>query len=192
MAPLEELFEPLREYELAGWGRELGGRFYSNLFAARAGASMLAEWIDEQDEVLNRSDDWSTLSWGALVQEIIRPIARRSSYYVYPINRIAPVPWYQWRRLLSRWQSPNDIMKHAPLTVMLWNKPMGPHLKNVPATAIREGRSLLSRLLRIAGGESTAEKETDIFTSLHAISDLRFTRVGRSIEIRMRRLSGRA
>ena len=131
LSPLEELFEPLEHGELVGWGRDLEGRFYNGLFAARPGSPVVGEWIRAQDEVLRGSSDWASLSWAALGQDIVGPIARRSRYANFPSPRVAPVPWYAWRRLLSRLESPRRVLAYRPVTVMLWNNRLTPYLERV-------------------------------------------------------------
>jgi hypothetical protein len=192
MSDLEELFEPLEKEEVAGWGREHEGRFYNGLFVSRPGAAMLAEWIEAQDEVLQRSSDWSSLSWAALGQDIIRPIARRSRYVNIPSSRIGPVPWFEWRRFLSKLERPSRVLSAQPVTVMLWNRELGPRLERVSVDAISRDRMLLARLLRIALGETTVDQEEDAWSRLHALTDIRFSTQGRRLELHARRVAAGA
>lgn len=184
---LDKLLKPLDRAELAGWGCELGGRFYNNLFAGRPGAEVLERWIIAQDDVLSASTNWRKLTWAALGQDIIGPISREHGYHCLPMHQIAPVPWYEWRRFLSRCQSPGRILVHSPITILLWNKQLGPILNHVSREAILKTRTLLARLLRIALGLSSVEQEIDHWSRLHLISDLRFTPPVRSLEIRAQR-----
>lgn len=188
MSPLLSILGEIERNELVGWGRELGGRFYTNLFAGAPGGRFLKEWIREQDEVLRRTANWRTLGWAALGQDITWPLARRSSYLNMPISRIAPVPWWRWRELLSRLPSPGKVLADQPITVMLWNKEMGPELVGTTRDELLDGRMLLSRLLRIGLGYSLPEGEEDSWTRFRWVSELRFTTHGQRLEIRLRRL----
>ena len=188
VSSLDPIFDALETDELVGWGGDLEGRFYNNLFAGRPGGALLEEWIRQQDEVAERVGDQGTLSWGALGQDIIWPLARRSSYRDLPSRRIAPIPWYAWRQLLSRVASPAIVLAHRPITVMLWNSAMAPFVGDLSRNDVLGGRMLLSRLLRIGLGTSTADQEMDAWTKLHLASDLRFSTQGRRLELHARRV----
>lgn len=187
VSPLGELLDRLDEHEVVGWGGDLEGRFYNNLFAGRPGAALLAEWIRRQDAVVAATDDLTMLPWAALGMDIMWPLAKRSEYHDIPSRRIAPVPWYAWRQLLSRVASPPDVLAHRPVTVMLWNSVMSPSVGALPRERVLAGQTLLSRLLRIGLGASTPQMETDAWTRMHIISDLRFSKQGRRVEHHARR-----
>jgi hypothetical protein len=192
-APLSELIQPVETgpAEVLGWGGEID-RFYNNLFAARPRAPFLEQWIDLQDAVLDRTADWQQLSWAALGQDIVQPLARELDYHCVPIGKIAPVLWYEWRRFLSPFQSPAACLARDPHTVMLWNNVMGPVIGHLDRTTVLAGRCLLSRLLRIALGAATTRDERDARTSLHRASMLRYSRVGRSLAHRLGAARARA
>jgi capsular polysaccharide synthesis protein len=182
---LESLMRPLDRYDLAGYGRELG-RFYSNLFAARAGSEFVRRWLEAQDDELRRTTDLASMRWAALAQDVVLPIARSVPYYNIPASDVAPVWWYEWRRFMSRLESPGRILGDGTVTVMLWNKVMGPELADASEQDLLAGRSLLSRLLRIGLGQSTLEDERDLWTRAHRLSDVRFSRAGQALERRLR------
>jgi hypothetical protein len=190
LTPLSEIVDLLATEEVVGWGRDLEGRFYNGLFAARPEASFLERWIEVQDQVLHTSDAWDRLSWAALGQDITRKLAATHQYHDIPSSRIAPVPWYEWRRLLSPLQSPARVLESDPLTVMLWNSAMGPYLAARSANQLLKSRVLLGRLFRIALGLSDVREELDIATWLSFCSDLRFGTNGRRVEGRLRSLGG--
>jgi hypothetical protein len=72
--------------------------------------------------------------------------------------------------------------------ITLYNMVMGPVLEDRSAAALRGAKTLLSRLYRIALGESTLDDELDLATRFSKLSDLRYTLNGRRIELRVRRL----
>ncbi len=190
MAPLTELLEPLDRTEVVGWGRQAEGRFYNNLFAARPGVQFLATWIDEQDRVLDESADWSTLRWAALGQLITKPLARDLDYHDLGTSCVAPVMWYEWRRFASHRDSPARVLADRPITVMLWNKVMGPVFGDRSAAQLGADTTLLARLLRIALGQATVEEESAGLDRWAPILTARFSPAGRSVEHRVRRLLG--
>jgi hypothetical protein len=75
----------------------------------------------------------------------------------------------------------------SPITVVLWNVVMGPILRDRTRTELLAGRVLLSRLLRMGLGHSTAENEEDLWTRLHGLSALRFSLPGQRLESTFRR-----
>ena len=188
MAPLRPLLEPLGPHEVVGWGSDLGGRFYNNLFAASPGAPLLRGWIEAQDAALAAQEDWRLLSWAALGQDLMRDLVTAHGCHALPSERIAPVLWYEWRRLLSPLQSPARVLASEPITVMLWNREMGRHLARRSADSLLAGRMLIGRLLRIALGISSLAEELDLVTRLSLLSDLRYTTSGRRIEHHVRAL----
>jgi len=188
MRGLDALDGYLDGHELASWGEDVRGRFFNNLFAGRAGAPLLAEWIEGQDRTLASRDDWSTLAWNDLGSAAFFPLMREATYANIPSAMVAPVLWFGWRRFLSPYQSPADVLASSPVTVMLWNKGMGPLLATRSTEEVLTADMLLSRLLRIALGRSTLEDELDWRTRLSRLSDLRYGPAGRSVERRLRKL----
>jgi hypothetical protein len=191
MRPLDPLIAPLSTVDVVGWGFELGGRFYNNLFAARPGAELMGRWVEEQDRTLRDSQDWGRLAWGALGQDIMWPLGRRYGYHSLPIARIAPIPWYSWRRLISRTESPRRTLLDEPWTIMLWNSAMAPRIAHLSLSDLAESPILLARLLRIALHRSSVEAESRGWARLSALSSIRFSTNGRRLESRARRLMER-
>ena len=114
------------------------------------------------------------------------PFMNDGNYANIPFKKVAPVLWYEWRRFFSPFQSPADVLASSPVTVMLWNKGMGPILADRSVSQLRRGQMLLSRLFRIALGESTLEEELDGYTRLSRVSDLRYRANGIRVERRLR------
>jgi hypothetical protein len=186
MGQLDVLAGYLGGHELASWGSDVGARFFNNLFIAHAGSPVLELWMESQDATLAASDDWTALEWSALGSDAFRPVKRGANYVNVPFKKVAPVLWYEWRRFLSPFQSPADVLASSPVTIMLWNKGMGPVLADRSAAQLRTSKILLSRLFRIALGESTVEEELDRYTRFRRVSDLRFGANGIRIERRLR------
>jgi hypothetical protein len=191
MLPLDPLIAPLSTADVVGWGSELGGRFYNGLFAARPGADLIGRWVEEQDRTLRDARDWGRLAWGALGQDIMWPLGRRYGYHPLPIARIAPIPWYSWRRLISRIESPNRALIDEPWTVMLWHSAMAPRVAHLSPSDLAESTILLARLLRIALHRSSVEAESGGWARLGTLSSIRFSTNGRRLESGARRLMER-
>lgn len=185
---LDRITAYLADHDLVAWGADVQGRFFNNLFAARPGAPMLAQWIEGQDRVLATSEDWGRLPWAALGSGPVYPFLDNADYGNVPAPKVAPVLWFAWRRFLSPFQSPATVLSSDPVTVMLWNKEMGPVLGARSATEVLKSRMLLSRLLRIGLGTSTLADELDALTRASGLSDLRYGPIGRTIESRLRHL----
>jgi hypothetical protein len=187
MRRLDGVTDHLGSHDLVSWGEDVDGRFFNNVFAGRAGAPMLAEWIEGQDRALASVDDWSSLPWAALGSGSFSSVRRNPALLNLPSAKVAPVLWYEWRRFLSPFQSPAAVLRAAPWTVMLWNAVMGPALKRRTTEELLGSHMLVSRLFRIALGRTSPDDEMDRRTRLSRASDLRYSRAGRSAEIRMRR-----
>lgn len=187
VAELGTLRSYLDQRDLASWGWDVRRRFFNNLFLARPGAEMLARWIESQDRILRDAADWSTLSWSALGTDATHPFLARMVYANMPAPIVSPVLWYEWRRFLSPFQSPRRVLASDPVTVMLWNKGMGPALARYRESDLLESTMLLSRLFRVALGRTTLEQEMDIRTMLAPLSNLRHGAKGQALERRIRR-----
>jgi hypothetical protein len=183
VAPLSRLLDETADTDFVTWGRETG-RCFTNVAAARAGASFLKKWIEAQDELLNRTVDWSTLDYPALVQNITPHIDEQ--WKSIPQERIAPVQWQYWEEFLSSWASPSRILSSDPLAVVLWNAAMGPKLRNVRRDEVLRSATLLGRLLRISLGLSSVSAESNRLRDLAA--RLRYSRNGLRVAWNFRRL----
>jgi hypothetical protein len=186
VAPLTGLLEELDGTGTVCWGTELG-RCFTNLCVARPGAPFVEAWARQQDETLSRTADWSRLNYSALAQDITWGLAERLPWKAVPMRRVAPVPWYEWRRFLSRLESPRRILKGSPITVVLWNAIMQAAFGPMSSDRLLGSPVLLGRLLRIGLGLSNWEQEEDSLTRLHFLSDLRFSTRGQGVEINARR-----
>lgn len=189
MSALTELLDEIDHTGTVSFGRELG-RFFGGLCAAVPGAAFVDAWVEEQDRVLSRSDDWSTLGYAALAQDVTWHMARRFPWKALPMDRVAPIPWYQWRRFLSRVEPPKELLSRSPITIVLWNAVMAPYLRRFDREQLLGSRILLARLLRISLGMSEQEEEDDALTRLAFLSKLRFRPTGQRLEKAARSLLG--
>lgn len=190
LGPLPDLVSEVDHTGIVCFGQE-HGRFFGGLCAAVAGAPFVDAWVDGQARVLSRNEDWSTLGYAALAQDVTWHTARRHPWKAIPMSRVAPIPWYQWRRFLSRVESPARLLKPHPLTVVLWNAVMAPSLRRYDRPELLSSRILLGRLLRIALGLSDADAEEDVLTKFHGLSAMRFSNYGERVETAARRLGVR-
>ncbi len=186
LAPLGTLLDELDETGMVCFGRELG-RFFGGLCAASPGAAFVDAWVDAQDWALSKSTDWSTLPYPALAQDVTWSLARRLPWKSLPMEKVAPVPWYQWRRFFSRLESPRRLLAASPVTVVLWNAVMDPLLRETGRDDLLASRILLARLLRTGLGLSTPEQEEDLRTLLHVLSAVRFSPAVQRLELATRR-----
>jgi Capsular polysaccharide synthesis protein len=187
VGPLSPLTDYVADHDLACWGGDVGGRFFSSLIVARAGAPLIEKWMEAQDRALADSADWGQLTWSALVADAFGPFMADDRYVSIPSSKIAPIAWNEWMRFFSRFQSPAPILSDRPSLITLYNKGMGPILENTTEAELRRGKSLLSRLFRIGLGQSTLSDEVDLSTKLSPLSDLRYGLNGRRVERRVRR-----
>lgn len=178
LRPIKEVFDWLDKHEIVGWGREFND-FKVNLFAAQAGSAFLDEWIAGQDALLQKSADWSAFRWRALSSDIAWPLAQAHSLGWIPSGRIAPVYWPAWRKFLSRLATPERVLADSPITIMLFNAVMGPPLRALSREELLRSRMLVSRLLRIALGISTLDRELDLYTRFHVLADVRHSSLAR-------------
>jgi len=186
LSALSQLIEELDEAGMVCFGKELG-RFFGGLCAAAPGTAFVDAWVEGQDKALSRRGDWTALPYAALAQDVTWELARRLPWKALPMDRVAPVPWYEWRRFFSRFESPRRLLPPSPITVVLWNVVMGPVLRDRSRDELLTGRSLLSRLLRMGLGSSTARSEEDLWTRLHVVSSIRFSLPGQRLESTFRR-----
>jgi hypothetical protein len=190
LSPLAALLDELDQTGMVCFGKEVG-RFFGGLCAAAPGSAFVDAWVEGQDRALARRADWADLPYAALAQDVTWEIARRLPWKALPVERVAPVPWYQWRRFFSRVESPRRLLRAAPVTVVLWNAVMAPRLRGRSRSELLADRTLLSRLLRIGLGRTTVDGEQDPWTKLHALSALRFSLPGQQVESGLRRLGPR-
>ncbi|MGH9067108.1 MAG: glycosyltransferase [Acidimicrobiales bacterium] len=188
LQPLDNLVALLDRAEVVGWGNRDG--IMSGCIAARPGAALLTAWVAAQEEAL--AADWSEAPYAFLSQRPLRPLAARIGYHAIPEAKVAPVPWYEWRRFMSRIESPARVLAARPFVVVLWNAVMGPPLAARSRSRVLEGSMLLSRLMRIALGLSTVSSESPGLVGLDPLSRLRFSHPGRSAELHVRSLFGEA
>jgi Capsular polysaccharide synthesis protein len=186
LSPLAQLLEELDSTGMVCFGKELG-RFFGGLCAAAPATAFVDAWVEGQDKALSRRADWADLPYAALAQDVTWELARRLPWKALPMERVAPVPWYEWRRFFSRLESPRHLLPASPITVVLWNVVMGPILRDRSRTELLAGRALLSRLLRMGLGFSTTLQEEDAWTRLHLLASIRFSQPGQALESTVRR-----
>jgi len=179
VAPLERLLAALTGHDVVAFGQEIG-RVYPGIMAARPGAAPLEAWMRRQDEVL----DIGIREYGGLGAAPLSGMTAEMGSW--PLHEVAPVLWWEWRRFLSYTEAPARTLSRQPTTVCLWNKGMGPALQGVSRGQLLAGQSLLSRLLRIGLGLSTETDERNVLTALWPVNAVRFSRVGRAVESRLR------
>lgn len=177
MMPLRIFVEPLARDSVVS-----AERFSLGMFAARPNAPLIRTWRRTQDEVLASSGDWTTLPWAALGSDSLCEHLDHFDYYRFPRERMVPIEWYEWRRLLSRLEPPAAIMQSSPISVFLFNGTMSGPLANMTRADILSDNMLLSRLLRLALGISTLSDETKASMCLAPVSRLRVTKLGRHVE----------
>lgn len=184
VAPLERLLTALTAHHVVAFGQELG-RVYPTIMAARPGSALLETWMRRQDEVL----DAGIREYGGLGAGLLSGMTGAIGNWA--LHEVAPVLWWEWRRLLSYTEAPARTLSQRPTTVCLWNKAMGPTLQGVSRGQLIAGQSLLSRLLRVGLGLSTETDERNVLTALWPANALRFSRAGRAVEGRLRGERGR-
>jgi hypothetical protein len=189
LSPLSQLVDELDDTGMVCFGKEVG-RFFGGLCAAAPGTAFVDAWVEGQDKALSRHKDWAELPYAALAQDVTWEIARRLPWKALPMERVAPVPWYEWRRFFSRVESPGRLLWASPITIVLWNAVMAPRLRPRDRQELLSDRTLLSRLLRIGLGRTTVGDEDDAWTRLHALSALRFSLPGQRVESGLRRSLG--
>jgi len=190
LAPLSQLLDELDHTGVVCFGKE-HGRFFGGLCAAAPGTAFVDAWVQGQDKALSKRTDWSALRYPALAQDVTWDLARRLPWKALPMERVAPVPWYEWRRFFSRVESPRRLLHGSPVTVVLWNAVMAPRLRDRTRPELLASRRLLSRLLRIGLGRCAVEDEEDAWTRLGALSTLRYSLAGQGVESKVRRVLDR-
>jgi len=189
LAPLSRLLEAIDDTGVACFGRELG-RFFGGLCATAPGSAFADAWVAGQDRMLDRHQDWSELPYAALAQDVTWAAARRLPWRSLPMEWVAPVPWYQWRRFFSRLESPRRVLSADPVTVVLWNAVMAPRLRSRTREDLLVDHMLLCRLLRLGLGVSTPAQEEDAWTRWSWLASLRFSQTGQGVESALQRLAG--
>jgi hypothetical protein len=191
LAPLSRLLEELDDTGMVCFGKEQG-RFFGGLCAAAPGSPFVDEWASGQDRMLDRHPDFATVPYAGLAQDVTWELARRLPWKALPMHRVAPVPWYQWRRFFSRLESPGAVVDASTITVVLWNAVMAPYLRDRTRDDLLRSKMLVARLLRVGMGRSTMAGEEDVLTRLAPLSAARFSLPGQRVEAGLRRVLGRA
>jgi hypothetical protein len=150
LRPLRELLEGWHDKDVA-----LYGRGESNVsigcFAGVPGSPLLTEWMKRQDEALDAGGE---IPWNGLGKDPLVTASMNHEYHRLPVNRIAPLPWQDWKKLLSRWRSPRRYLRADPIVFMLYNKFLHDAFNGLSASEILESDMLISKLFRFALGET--------------------------------------
>jgi len=185
LRPLSTLLDEVDETGTLCWGREFG-RFFGGLCAAAPGSPFMESWAQAQDEAIGRASNGRGLEYAALAQGVTWSLARRLPWKSLPSDQVAPVPWHEWRRFLSRVESPKRVLRSDPVTVVLWNMVMQRRLAKQTRAQLLRTHALIGRLFRIALGISSPEQEEDLLTRLAFVPSLRYSTPVQSIEKRGR------
>ena len=148
LRPLHELLDGLVDHDVALYGRE-PGNLSANCFAGLEGSPLLAEWMILQDHALESHE---TIPWNGLGKAPLVAAARGYDYHRLPVERIAPLRWQEWKRLLSKRRSPKRYLKADPILFMLYNNFLYDKFNDMSVADILEADMLISKLFRIALG----------------------------------------
>ncbi|MFZ0665717.1 MAG: capsular polysaccharide synthesis protein [Acidimicrobiales bacterium] len=174
MAPLTRMLDMLGEHEFVGWGEEQA-KFTNGMFVSRPGSEFVCRWIENQDKAVAEADDLSKLPYHAFGRMATEPVAEVVPYHRLPKSMFAPVSWYEWRRFISKVDSPADVLSAETVAIMLWNGRMNQYLWRLEADQVLSSDMLVSRLLRIALGKSEMNQECRGLARLHFLSNVRFS-----------------
>jgi hypothetical protein len=148
LRPLRELLEGWNGKDVAVYGRP-SGNLSAGCFAAVPGSPLLTEWIERQDETLDVEEE---MPWNALGKYSLVAASMNHDYHPLPVDRIAPLPWQDWMKLLSKWRSPRRYLRADPIVFMLYNKFLHGAFDGMSASDILESDMLISKLFRMALG----------------------------------------
>lgn len=128
--------------------------------AARQGADSVQQWVAEMDRRLEERGPVA-MRWGDLGSGALMPIldANPGISFDIPPSMSTPVPWRQWKKFFSRVIDPQSVMERNPYVVALFNNVMVNRLRSIDNDTLLGGPWLLSALLRIALGVTSADEE---------------------------------
>lgn len=181
LRPLCRLLDDLADYDAVGFGKELQGRLYNSVLSSRPGSSVMASWLAHQDEAIARGIE----SYAALGQDISWEISALAGHW--PIDKVAPVMWWEWQRFCSRLESPARILKASPIVVVLWNAAIGQAVATKTRASLLEDKTLLSSLFRIALGMTCPDEEETLLTRLSWVNAIRYSSYVMAMNTRLKR-----
>jgi len=145
LRPLEELLGLRGSYGTLLYGEE-GKNISANFVASSPGSPLMGTWMHRQDSVLEVENP----AWNAFGKAALVDAATGHAHKTLSRSLIAPLPWQEWRKLLSMWPRPSRYLRDDPYLFMLYNKFLSEALADVGVQELLRGRTLISKLFRIA------------------------------------------
>jgi mannosyltransferase OCH1-like enzyme len=147
LRPFDELARLPPEITFAGY-RVDGEHFANGLMYSRPGDPVIAGLYERIGEILR---DGGPIHWGQLGWEALAPCvaAHREQVHAIDHHDVSPIAWYE----AARFESASDatwLFEPRRFGVMLANSSASDRLKDASCTAVLDGDSLLSELLRRA------------------------------------------
>jgi hypothetical protein len=150
---LSGICEMVQGGRFVGYGRD---GLSANLFGAPSGDPIVERWMDLQDRIL---DSEQTIGWNALGKDSLMAAVDRRPIGRIDVHRVAPLPWEEWWRPLSRFAWVGEVLDQDQATVMLYNRFLGQRLRGLKREQLLGSSTLLGQLIRIALGHSSVEEE---------------------------------
>ena len=138
------------------------GHVSNGFLGAPPQSPIVHEWIGRQTAVIEALARGAAPSWVQLGATTLTESLRSGSVHLIPTEKVAPVPWTQSHEFLSRFTSPEDALRADPATVMLYNAQFPTRLRGMSEGEVLRSPMMVSRLLRVALGESTRAVERRI------------------------------
>lgn len=129
------------------------------LIASSRSPAML-RWIRLQEGILHELKPGSDLlPWTSLGATSLTVAVGDDPFFQLPRSRVAPLPWTQSDRYLSRFTRPDQLLRPEVSSINLYNERFPTWLKNATADEVLASPIMLARLLRVALGLSKPEDE---------------------------------
>lgn len=126
---------------------------------ARAGSPIVEEWIARQEQVLTALPFGAGLDWAALGSTSLTQAVGSAQFFELDRARVAPIPWPKAYRYLSRFERPHAAADPEVSMLNLYNELFPQWIKSATESQILKSPIMLSRLIRVALGESSLEDE---------------------------------
>ena len=164
--PLTRISDLLETSPMVTCGARFGA-LQNGFVAARQGAESVQQWVAEMDKRLDERGP-EAMRWGDLGSYALLPIldANPGAAFDIPPSMSAPVPWRQWKKFFSRVIDPQSVIGRDPYVIALFNNVMEDRLRSFDNARLLGGPWLLSALLRIALGVTSADEERLRFPGL--------------------------
>lgn len=144
---LTDVFHCLDHAEFACAGKR-SNDVTMGFMAARPGAEVLQCWRERQEQLLSVGPPAHLDAWGALGGPLMGAEARRIGVHDVGDERVVPIPWREWRRFLSPFESATAILNAEPFVVYLFHQEMSERMLGFERRDLLGGRRLISRLFR--------------------------------------------